>query len=110
MLEQLSGFPPLYRDLAVVGAELFIAALGLIVLRLIFGIVFRRIARSSPAGKNRALFATILRNVTALLVVVFVLLLVAIGAINGWLVYRGSGIYAATAASLNRIPPGFWAA
>ncbi|HEX8280001.1 MAG TPA: mechanosensitive ion channel family protein, partial [Chthoniobacterales bacterium] len=85
-------------------------ALGLIVLRLIFGIVFLRIARSSPAGKSRALFATILRNVTALLVVVFVLLLVAIGAINGWLVYRGSGIYAETAASLNRIPPGFWAA
>ena len=110
MLRQLEELPPLYRDLAVVGVELLIVIAALILLRLLVSVSFGRLARSPRAEKHRALFTTILRNVTTLLVLIFVVAIVALGGINGYLAYRGAGIYAETTAWLARIPPGFFAA
>ena len=110
MLQRLEQLPPLYRDLAVVGAELLVIVASLFLLRLVVGALFHRIAKSSPAEKSRALVTTILRNITALLVVLFVILFIALAAVNGYLVYRGAGIFVETTAWLGRIPPGFWSA
>jgi moderate conductance mechanosensitive channel len=110
MLRQLESLPPIYRDFAVVGAELLIVLFALVALRLIFGTIFRRLARSPRVEKHRAVVDAILRNVTTLLVLIFVVALIAIGGINGYLAYRGAGIYAETTAWFAQIPPGFVAA
>jgi small conductance mechanosensitive channel len=110
MFERLEQLPPLYRNVAVVVTELLIAAVALLLLRIIAGALFHRIAKSSGAEKTRAFVATVLRNITALLVVVFAIVFIAIAGVNGYLVYRGAGIFAETSAWLSRIPPGFWSA
>jgi hypothetical protein len=110
MLQQLQEMPPAYRDAAVVGVELLIVAVVLIILRFVIGSVFRRLGRSPRAEKHAALLTTILRNLTALLILIFVVAVIALAAVNGYAAYRGSGIYAETAGWLSRIPPGFFAA
>jgi moderate conductance mechanosensitive channel len=110
MLRLLEGMPTLYRDLAVVGLELLIVVAALVLLRALVGAMFRRLARSPRAEKNRAVFNAILRNITTVLVLIFVVALLALGGVNGYLAYRGGGIYPATAAWLASIPPGFFAA
>ena len=110
MLQQVHAMPPIYRDIAVVAAELAVVVLALVLLRLVIGRMFSRLARSPRAERHRALFTTILRNITTLLVLIFVVALVAVGGINGYLAYQGRGIYAETAASLAAIPPGLFGA
>ncbi|CAA9224516.1 MAG: Potassium efflux system KefA protein / Small-conductance mechanosensitive channel [uncultured Chthoniobacterales bacterium] len=110
MLQQLQEMPPAYRDAAVVGAELLLVAAVLLVFRFLIGTIFRRLSRSPRAEKHAGLLTTILRNLTALLVLIFGVAVVALAAVNAYAAYRGSGIYAETVATLSRIPPGFFAA
>ena len=109
MLEQFHAWPPIYRDGAVLAAELLLVFLAFAALRLILGVLFRKLA-AARAEKGRARLLTILRNVTALLVVIVVVVLLCLLAVNGYLLYRGAGVYAETIGWLERIPPGFWAA
>lgn len=108
MFRALDQLPPHSRDLALVLAEVTAAVVILLIARLLVGFVFKRIAHARGGTKSRALFATILRNISVVFVVIFVLLLLAIGGANAWLLYRGAGIYDATSAWLTNIPPGFW--
>ena len=110
MLRQFHEMPAIYRDIAIAVSELLAVVFTLVALRLIVAAVFRRLARSPRAEKHRAAVTTILRNVTALLVLILVLAIIALAGINGYLIYRGEGIYAETAAWLSQIPPGFAAA
>ncbi|HSH39614.1 MAG TPA: hypothetical protein VK993_12605 [Chthoniobacterales bacterium] len=102
--------PPVYRDLAVVGAELLLGVVLLLAFRFLVGAIFRRVARTSRVEKHACLLTTILRNLTALLVLIFVVAVVTLAAINGYAVYRGGGIYNEAGAWLSRIPPGFFGA
>jgi ABC-type transport system involved in cytochrome bd biosynthesis fused ATPase/permease subunit len=62
--------PALYRDFAIAGAELLLVVAVFVVLRVLLGSVFRRLGQRASAEKRSALLKTILRNVTALLVLI----------------------------------------
>jgi small conductance mechanosensitive channel len=109
MLEQFHAWPAIYRDLAVVGAELLAIILAFTILRVVLGLLFRKLA-AARAEQGRARLLTILRNVSALLILILVVVLIAVLAVNGYLLYRGAGVYAETTAWIARNPAGFWSA
>ena len=109
MIEQFHAWPAIYRDLAIVGAELLLIVFAFVLLRFVLGLFFRKLAASRPE-QGRARVLTILRNVSALLVLILALVLIALLAVNGYLLYRGAGVYAETTEWIARIPPGFWMA
>jgi moderate conductance mechanosensitive channel len=110
MLQQLHDLPPIYRDVAVAGAELLLLVAAFVVLRVIVGSTFGRLARGPQGEKRRAFFTTILRNITAVLVLIFSAALLALIVVNANFALRGAGIYNETLAWLGRLPPGFFTA
>jgi hypothetical protein len=69
MLQQFLELPPIYRDIALVLAEIVLALTAFLLLRLVARAIFRRIAAGRPE-KSRARLSTIMRNITALLVLI----------------------------------------
>lgn len=110
-MEQLfDAIPAPYRDAAVVGIEVVIV-LAVYALAWFLGrLLTKQIERRAEREQTRRFAQNFRRNLNLLLVVLLLCALGGLAALNAFLVYNGSGIYAETSLQLSTIPPDFWRA
>ncbi|MDH3216502.1 MAG: mechanosensitive ion channel family protein [Candidatus Krumholzibacteria bacterium] len=107
-MEWLTGIDGIYRDIAVVAAEIALLVVVFIVLNGIIRAIFGRLEYIPALKKHKDRAQIIRRRLKRMLVVLCLVLSAGAVAINGYLVYQKKDVFEHTRGWIARLPEGFW--
>ncbi len=104
----LESWEGLYRNLAVIGAELLLLGIGCLLSYLLVALVFRWLASFSSMQKHQQRLLNLRRASSKLLLLILFFLTLGVTGFNGYQIYQKKDLLQYTHDWIARIPPDFW--